>query len=64
MKKPGIVVLTGVVLVLAAGCSAAPVEKAKPTYELDLNRMAMIEHVADKRGVRVIWVNAPTRAVF
>lgn len=64
MKKSGIAVLTGVALVIAAGCSITPVEKAKPTYALDLDRIAMIEHVADKRGVRVIWVNAPTRAIF
>lgn len=64
MKKSGLAVVVGTALVLAAGCSVTPVERVKPTYELDLNRMAMIEHVANKRGVRVIWVNAPTRAMF
>jgi hypothetical protein len=64
MKKSGFAVVSGLALALAAGCSATPVEKQKPTYEPDLGRIALIEHIADKRGVRVIWVNAPTRAVF
>lgn len=64
MKKPGFTVLTGVALVLAAGCSATPVQKQTPTYELDLDRMATIQRVADKRGVRIIWVNAPRKSIF
>lgn len=64
MKRPGLAVLLGAALVLAAGCSAVPTEKRSPTYELDLDRMALIEHVAHRRGVRIIWVNAPRRAVF
>lgn len=64
MKNPGFILLTGLALVLAVGCSATPTQKRTPTYELDYDRMALIEHVANRRGVRIIWVNAPTRAIF
>lgn len=64
MKNPGFILLTAVALVLAVGCSATPTEKRTPTYEVDYERMAAIEHVANRRGVRIIWVNAPTRAMF
>lgn len=47
---------------LVAGCSAVPTQPVvDPAYELDLQRMAVIEHVAAQRGVRVIWVNAPKK---
>ncbi|MEX0900861.1 MAG: hypothetical protein WD081_09265 [Gammaproteobacteria bacterium] len=64
MKKPGFAVLMGAALIVAAGCSITPVEKRTPAYELDYERMALIEHVANKRGVRIIWVNAPTRTIL
>lgn len=54
--------LAAAAVTLIAGCSAVPTQPVvEPVYELDLDRMAMIEHVAEKRGVRVIWVNAPRR---
>ena len=49
-------------ITLLAGCSATPTKPVvEPVYELDLERMAMIEHMADQQGVRVIWVNAPRK---
>ena len=51
--------LLGAAIVVAAGCSSAPVVNDEPAYALDYERMALIESVASARGVRVIWVNAP-----
>ena len=59
MKTARMTLLLGAALVIAAGCSTAPVADNQPAYELDYKRMALIEAVAHTRGVRVIWVNAP-----
>ena len=59
MKTARMTLLLGAALVIAAGCSTAPVADHQPAYELDHDRMALIEAIAHTRGVRVIWVNAP-----
>lgn len=56
-----------IVAALAVGaCASAPApEPSVGAYdsELDLARMATIEQQARLMGVRVIWVNAPRKAV-
>ena len=61
MKKPVIALLTGTAVVFAAGCSTTPTAGPQASYDVD--RMALVEYVAQKRGVRIIWVNAPTKAM-
>lgn len=47
---------------LVASCAATPTPSVvEPVYELDLQKMAVIEEIAETRGVRVIWVNAPRK---
>ena len=49
MKKARMTLLLGAALVIAAGCSTAPVADNQPAYELDYKRMALIEAVAANR---------------
>ena len=54
----------GLALTGCATTAPEPVEgrTALVSAPLDTNYIAVVDHVAKKRGVRVIWVNAPRRA--
>ncbi|WP_280153189.1 hypothetical protein [Piscinibacter sp. XHJ-5] len=58
MKRLILCLLVGVGLV---GCAAAPT--TSPRTETDHERVAAIERAALATGVKVIWVNTPTRLV-
>jgi hypothetical protein len=55
MKRVILCLLVGVGLV---GCAAAPTTIVRET---DHEKVAAIERAALSQGVKVIWVNAPTR---
>jgi hypothetical protein len=45
-----------------SGASYTAQKRLQPaSYEVDAERVALIEHIARKRGVEVHWVNKPQR---
>ena len=67
MKLTGLTRLAGcalVALVALAGCGTAPPMAAPPgRLVIDYEQMSAIEHAATRRGVKVLWVNAPRKIV-
>jgi uncharacterized membrane protein len=50
-----------VVALSACGSMSAGMSSAKVHYEVDQEKMAQVERLASKNGVKVIWVSAPRR---
>jgi hypothetical protein len=57
--------LAGLAVVALSACGSMPAGMAssKVYYEVDQEKMAQIERLASKNGVKVIWVSAPRRIV-
>jgi hypothetical protein len=45
------------------GCASTPATTSGYTYETDFAKMSAVEDLARKRGVTVIWLNAPQKMV-
>jgi hypothetical protein len=57
MKRLLVCLSFGLVL---AGCASAP-PSSQSGSEVDHQQMATVERAAARSGVRVIWLNAPTK---
>ena len=54
--------LAGLAVVALSACGSMPAGTASSkVYEVDQERMAQVERLASKSGVKVIWVSAPRR---
>ena len=56
--------LAGLAVIALSACGSMPAGMvSSKVYEVDQEKMAQIERLASKNGVKVIWVSAPRRAV-
>lgn len=54
--------LAGLAVVALSACGSMPAGMASSkVYEVDQEKMAQVERIASKNGVKVIWVSAPRR---
>ena len=63
MKNTALTLLGGCAVLALAGCGSIPAAPVPGDSVVDYERMALIDHVAVRRGVKVLWVNAPRRIV-
>jgi curli biogenesis system outer membrane secretion channel CsgG len=63
MKNTSLILLAGCAVVALTGCGSMPAAPAPGDSVIDYERMALIDHVAVRRGVKVLWVNAPRKIV-
>jgi curli biogenesis system outer membrane secretion channel CsgG len=63
MKLTVLTLLAGCAVVALAGCGSIPAAPVPGTSVIDYEQMSLIEHLATRRGVSVLWVNAPRKIV-
>ena len=63
MQNTALTLLAGCAVLALAGCGSVPAAPAPGDSVIDFERMALIDHVAARRGVKVLWVHAPRRVV-
>lgn len=63
MKRLLLLGAVGAAMVGLAGCASTSTTTSAYTYETDFAKMSAVEGLARKRGVMVIWLNAPQKMV-
>jgi hypothetical protein len=63
MKATPSTLLAGCAMLALAGCGVVPAAPVPGDVVVDYERMAVIDHLASRRGVKVLWVNAPRKIV-
>jgi hypothetical protein len=63
MKRLMLLGAVGAAMVGLGGCASTPATTSGYTYETDFAKMSAVEDLARKRGVTVIWLNAPQKMV-
>jgi hypothetical protein len=60
MKRLVLCLVFGVGL---AGCASSPSTVSRPGVEVDQQKMALVERAAARTGVRIYWLQPPTKSV-
>ncbi len=63
MKRLLLLGAVGAAMVGLVGCANTPATTSGYAYETDFAKMSAVEDLARKRGVTVIWLNAPQKMV-
>jgi hypothetical protein len=63
MKRLLLLGAVGAAMVGLVGCASTSTTTSSYTYETDFAKMSAVEDLARKRGVTVIWLNAPQKMV-
>jgi hypothetical protein len=63
MKRLLLLGAVGAAMVGLVGCASTSTTASGYAYETDFAKMSAVEDLARKRGVMVIWLNAPQKMV-